>query len=1064
MIAVLDTNCFNDDARAGRPKLQTILEAVRKEAIQVAVPEVVLEELEKQFAKRSKRTYREIAGAIRGQREELDKLGLPIPPIPEPDSNEIIGYRERLEDSLEAAGARIVAIPTDLRPAVAWAVHRRKPFEQEGRGFPDAVIWLTVLQLAGENTGEEIALVTSDKDLAVSRSDPRLADELADDLEDAGRPRDQVRRVSGISVFVEELGKRLEASRTQAQVLIDEGAFDAAIESRLYYGEVEQGPLRLGVDLDNDPTVIGWDLEALRLEDAVSLPGDRIYLEATARGQAVLNLVIFRADYALAVEADYVPFAVSNLDLNRHYLEAEAELTLDLSLAITANDDGTDAQIDLLGVELAPVELAARELVGEATAFLDGLRQALLDLEVEEYSPIEAIESEIEEIAIESVYAEASPRIVEVLSDPGDEEVLVAISLSAEGDVGWLVAAPSPFDAEKFAGLAENEESGAPILRGYESAVPLEIEVTATWDARSGWSDFKIDPGRSRGRGGQVSRRSPDCIRRAGTGQARRVRRRRRSEAGTGRTETGPRQRLRPRQVLGVVRPNECAGERLLTARRWDWGAGERMRAEMTSLSLAAIAATGSAILGGVVAAIALSAAARDIYLRTLGRRRDRYRRLCRLGTEAQLDFFAAVLGEPPAIRRTVTKTDFLEYLGSGDPGNDPDSSGAQTREVSRDLTECFFIDRDYYVQTISDADETVLAYSVTSRARRDRMLESVDAYRETFDHYTGLDWQEVTALALEFVPAIEAYDRAILEEIEGMAEGAGLGSADLLALNARSEIMFGLNATPPAECSSFFAGPEATAEGHVLMGQNWDWRPRAIESTTLFEVDQGPDRPSFVMLPEAGLVGKTGFNEHGIGVVLNAMVSNLDVGARDVPIHVILRGILNSSTLEEAYAAIVRTRRAASATYTIGGAAGEGMSVEVGPGGIGTVQMVKPRDGVLGHSNDFVCEIGFEDVGIGKWPDSAHRVKTMQAFLAARRGTLTADSIKEVLRDSYGHPDAICRFPNDADHPLERVATVVPIVMDLTAGSAEIAAGPPSEHEYLRTTPEFRESAGTAA
>jgi hypothetical protein len=145
------------------------------------------------------------------------------------------------------------------------------------------------------------------------------------------------------------------------------------------------------------------------------------------------------------------------------------------------------------------------------------------------------------------------------------------------------------------------------------------------------------------------------------------------------------------------------------------------MRAEMTALSLAAITATGSAILGGVVAAIALSAAVRDIYLRTVGRRRDRYRRLRRLGTEAQLDFFAAVLGEPPAIRRTITKTDFLEYLGSGDPGYDPDRPEFQMREVSRDLTECFFIDRDYYVQTISDADETVLAYSVTSRARRFR-------------------------------------------------------------------------------------------------------------------------------------------------------------------------------------------------------------------------------------------------------------------------------------------------------------------------------------------------------
>lgn len=100
----------------------------------------------------------------------------------------------------------------------------------------------------------------------------------------------------------------------------------------------------------------------------------------------------------------------------------------------------------------------------------------------------------------------------------------------------------------------------------------------------------------------------------------------------------------------------------------------------------ATVAGDGSAILGAVVAAIALSAAARDIYLRTLGRRRDRYRRLRRLGTEAQLEFFAAVLGEPPAIRRTITKKDFLEYLGSDDPEYDPESSEARKSRGKRPI------------------------------------------------------------------------------------------------------------------------------------------------------------------------------------------------------------------------------------------------------------------------------------------------------------------------------------------------------------------------------------------
>jgi hypothetical protein len=54
-----------------------------------------------------------------------------------------------------------------------------------------------------------------------------------------------------------------------------------------------------------------------------------------------------------------------------------------------------------------------------------------------------------------------------------------------------------------------------------------------------------------------------------------------------------------------------------------------------------------------VAALLVFAATLRGWYRRTIGRRRDRYRRLARLGTNAQLSFFTSVLGEPPAIRRT---------------------------------------------------------------------------------------------------------------------------------------------------------------------------------------------------------------------------------------------------------------------------------------------------------------------------------------------------------------------------------------------------------------------------
>ena len=97
-------------------------------------------------------------------------------------------------------------------------------------------------------------------------------------------------------------------------------------------------------------------------------------------------------------------------------------------------------------------------------------------------------------------------------------------------------------------------------------------------------------------------------------------------------------------------------------------------------------------------------------YRRTLGRRADRYKRLSRLGTGAQLSFFEAVLGEPPAILHSIT----------GFRSEEGEAGEVQT--VTEPMIECFFVDRDYYVQTISDElTETVVAFSVTTRRKRFR-------------------------------------------------------------------------------------------------------------------------------------------------------------------------------------------------------------------------------------------------------------------------------------------------------------------------------------------------------
>jgi hypothetical protein len=113
--------------------------------------------------------------------------------------------------------------------------------------------------------------------------------------------------------------------------------------------------------------------------------------------------------------------------------------------------------------------------------------------------------------------------------------------------------------------------------------------------------------------------------------------------------------------------------------------------------------------LTALLAAVALAGFVRTVYRRSLGRRRDKYSRLRRLGTYAQLTFFSSVLGEPPAQRRRVfgQRTTFDE--------------NGQRVVGPRIFVEALWVDPAFYVQAIADEDETIHAYSVTARTKRFR-------------------------------------------------------------------------------------------------------------------------------------------------------------------------------------------------------------------------------------------------------------------------------------------------------------------------------------------------------
>jgi isopenicillin-N N-acyltransferase-like protein len=352
--------------------------------------------------------------------------------------------------------------------------------------------------------------------------------------------------------------------------------------------------------------------------------------------------------------------------------------------------------------------------------------------------------------------------------------------------------------------------------------------------------------------------------------------------------------------------------------------------------------------------------------------------------------------------------------------------------------------------------------YGVQARAR---VHLSVQAYERVFAHYAGWDWPKARRVAAGFEAPIGGFRPAYLEELRGIADGAGLDLADVLAINVRTEVMYAAEARRaplaarqgPAECSAFaIVAPPGPSPGVTLVGQNWDWRLHSAQTLVVLEARQD-DGPDFVTVVEAGLLAKAGMNAAGLALVTNALVSDADNGAPGLPYHVLLRALLDCGTVTEALSVLQSGVRSSSANYLIAHSSGAALDVEAAPGDFTRLYLLRPEQGVLLHTNHFLSpRIHPVDLSLWSMPSSAVRLQRLGAGVRAVSGPggtrrVTLDDLRALLADHADYPHSICAHPDPAAHPCEQSATIASLLMDLDAGQMWVAVGNPCRAPYQR-------------
>lgn len=353
-------------------------------------------------------------------------------------------------------------------------------------------------------------------------------------------------------------------------------------------------------------------------------------------------------------------------------------------------------------------------------------------------------------------------------------------------------------------------------------------------------------------------------------------------------------------------------------------------------------------------------------------------------------------------------------------------------------------------------------------RELRGRIAHNLDIYFERFAREVGLPRPDVLEWARRYAQAIERQNFDYFAAMQGVADGSGFAFDEIVALNVRYEILYyqfgkvalaeaaaGVSVQPePDGCSAFAVLPEASANGHLLLGQNWDWIPD-VQGAVLHTTDphSGHETLGFT---EAGIVGaKIGFSSAGVGLTINGMTStDDDLGRLARPVHVRCYEMLRAPDLQAAVAVITNEPRSCSTNFLLAGTrpAARAVDVEAAPDAI---RLLDPdENNCLVHTNHFVDP---DVVGVVEQPNprrvfSCHRRDRLSTLLASKRPVVESD-IEAYLRDHQDNPFGVCRHRNPGEPPEKHYVTVTSVIMDLDTQTLRLTDGPPCESEYQIVT-----------
>jgi isopenicillin-N N-acyltransferase like protein len=330
-------------------------------------------------------------------------------------------------------------------------------------------------------------------------------------------------------------------------------------------------------------------------------------------------------------------------------------------------------------------------------------------------------------------------------------------------------------------------------------------------------------------------------------------------------------------------------------------------------------------------------------------------------------------------------------------------------------------------------------------RQHGEQARPQIQAHLDSLQRSSHLSTADFEERVLRFKPLFREYCPHLLEEIDGLAEGAHISPAGALAVNVRGA----LGTVTDGGCTSFVISRDGTANGEVLIGQNSDMLPENLDYAYVLRLVP-EDKPALLIWTFGGMIGYHGLNAAGIAHMANDLGDGGPPKRFAMPHYPVKRMMLECQTVVEVMNLMKRVPLWYNGNYVL--CDGQGNILDVEATSAGPEIVSDDGRGYIAHSNHY-CSPRYATAAnaAATYADSFPRLDRMNALLADYHGELTLGDLQSVLADHDGYPSSICRHARDtnaADFETAGV-TVAGLIAEPERGLLHVAPGNPCVNEF---------------